>query len=299
MSSEVSAGEWAHPHIGRQAQPAYAAMSDGASTAMEDERELSFWDFLDLVNPLQHIPVVSTLYREITGDKISAPMRTLGGLLFAGPVGFVNGVVNGIVEEASDRDVGENFFALFGGGTEGDFDSPATASTKPPIDEQAALAVERPPAAAYSPPDISAPNKSSAHPEPERDTATAKAPLSGAAAVQAFLSDLGAADAGMHESAAADTNTTVLPAPVAPARFYALPVRTPKPATPIGSVAAVSATPQSALSGPVVHQPSPQEPAGPTAIAAPGEPTVTERMLEALEKYETMAKRRRAAGQGG
>ncbi|MDP6473864.1 MAG: hypothetical protein QF894_03030 [Alphaproteobacteria bacterium] len=29
-----------------------------------------FDDFLDLINPLQHIPIISTIYREITGDTI-------------------------------------------------------------------------------------------------------------------------------------------------------------------------------------------------------------------------------------
>ncbi len=300
MSNEVSAGEWAHPQVGRQAQAASAALSDEASAATQAERELSFWDFLDLVNPLQHIPVVSTLYREITGDEISAPMRTLGGFLFAGPIGFVNGFVNGIVEEASGRDVGENFFALFDGSTEGDFDSPATASAKPPIDDQAAFAVDRPPAAAFlSPTGAPTPDESGPRPEPERDAATANAPLSGAAALQAFLSDLGTASAGMRESAPTDTDTAVLHAPVAPARFYALPARTLRSAAPTGSAAPDSAVPEPALSGPVVHHVSPQEPAGAAAIAAPNEPTVTERMLEALEKYETMAERRRAGGQGG
>jgi hypothetical protein len=300
MSYEVSAGEFAHPRIGQPAQPASAALSDEASAAMQDERELSFWDFLDLVNPLQHIPVVSTLYREITGDEISAPMRTLGGLLFAGPVGFVNGIVNGIVEEASGRDVGGNFFAFFNGGTEGDLDSPATASAKPPIDDPAAVAVNRPPAAIFPPPaDTPTTDRPNARLEPKGDTTTANAPLSGTAALQAFLSDLGAAGVGMHESATAGTDTITRSAPVAPARFYALPARAAKPAVPIGSTAPDSAALGPDLSGLAGHQPSFQGSAVPAPTAAPDESMVADRMLEALQKYETMAERRRAAGQGG
>ncbi len=30
--------------------------------------EMSFWDFVDIVNPLQHVPVINTIYRELTGD---------------------------------------------------------------------------------------------------------------------------------------------------------------------------------------------------------------------------------------
>ncbi|MEP4884867.1 MAG: hypothetical protein ABJ215_00715, partial [Alphaproteobacteria bacterium] len=38
-----------------------------------------FSTLLDIVNPLQHIPLVSSLYREITGDEISPSARIVGG----------------------------------------------------------------------------------------------------------------------------------------------------------------------------------------------------------------------------
>ena len=40
---------------------------------------LTFGDVLDVINPLQHIPVVSTIYRAITGDEISPGARVAGG----------------------------------------------------------------------------------------------------------------------------------------------------------------------------------------------------------------------------
>ena len=52
-----------------------------------DGHPLTFGDALDLVNPLQHLPVVSTLYRKITGDVISPAMDLAGGALFGGPLG--------------------------------------------------------------------------------------------------------------------------------------------------------------------------------------------------------------------
>jgi hypothetical protein len=45
---------------------------------------------LDIINPLQHIPLVSNLYREITGDQISSSARILGGGLFGGPIGLTS-----------------------------------------------------------------------------------------------------------------------------------------------------------------------------------------------------------------
>jgi hypothetical protein len=38
-----------------------------------------FSTLLDIINPLQHIPLVSKLYREWTGDEINSPARMVGG----------------------------------------------------------------------------------------------------------------------------------------------------------------------------------------------------------------------------
>ena len=52
-----------------------------------DNHPLTFGDVLDLVNPLQHLPVVSTVYRKLTGDVITPAMDIAGGALFGGPIG--------------------------------------------------------------------------------------------------------------------------------------------------------------------------------------------------------------------
>ncbi len=38
----------------------------------------TFDDFIDVINPLQHLPIVSTLYRALTGDEISPQARAVG-----------------------------------------------------------------------------------------------------------------------------------------------------------------------------------------------------------------------------
>lgn len=48
----------------------------------------SFGDFIDMINPLHHIPVVGQVYRAVTGDQISDSARIAGGGLFAGPLGI-------------------------------------------------------------------------------------------------------------------------------------------------------------------------------------------------------------------
>ena len=63
--------------------------------------EIDFSDVMDVVNPLQHIPVVSSLYRNMTGDEISAPARIIGGTLFGGPIGAASSLANAVVAEHS------------------------------------------------------------------------------------------------------------------------------------------------------------------------------------------------------
>ena len=66
---------------------------------------LSFRDVLDLVNPLQHIPVVGYLYRKLTGDTIDPAIRIAGGALFGGPIGAVLSVGSMLMERGRDADV--------------------------------------------------------------------------------------------------------------------------------------------------------------------------------------------------
>ena len=77
--------------------------------------DFSFWDFIDIINPLQHIPLVSTAYRAITGDEIKAPARILGGAVFGGPLGAAFGVANAMTESATGGDIGETVTAFVSG----------------------------------------------------------------------------------------------------------------------------------------------------------------------------------------
>ena len=72
----------------------------------------TFFDFLDIINPLQHIPVVSTLYREFSGDEIAPAARIAGSTLFGGPVGFGFSLVNTAIESETGKDIGGHVMAL-------------------------------------------------------------------------------------------------------------------------------------------------------------------------------------------
>ena len=77
------------------------------------EDGFSFSDILDIVNPLQHIPIVATVYRALTGDEIAAGPRMVGGALFGGPVGAALATANAVIDESTGMDAGEHVLALF------------------------------------------------------------------------------------------------------------------------------------------------------------------------------------------
>lgn len=73
-----------------------------------------FGDLIDLVNPLQHIPGISIIYRHITGDKIDPGARLIGAGLFGGLGGATAAMVNIIVSDITGKDIGENIISAFG-----------------------------------------------------------------------------------------------------------------------------------------------------------------------------------------
>jgi hypothetical protein len=57
---------------------------DVASTTM------SFDDFVDMINPLEHIPVISSIYRACEGETISPVSRIAGDALYGGVMGLAS-----------------------------------------------------------------------------------------------------------------------------------------------------------------------------------------------------------------
>lgn len=70
-----------------------------------------FKDLIDIVNPLQHIPLVNIAYRSITGDEIKPSTRILGGALYGGFAGAAGSLVNVIAEHETGKDVAGNVMA--------------------------------------------------------------------------------------------------------------------------------------------------------------------------------------------
>ncbi|KAF0113496.1 MAG: hypothetical protein FD149_2121 [Rhodospirillaceae bacterium] len=99
-------------HIAGSHGPPHPAASSGHAKPFAEE-EASFWDFLDVINPLQHLPILSTLYRQVTGDEMGYAARMAGHALFGGPIGLVAAFIETAVEDTTGKDLGEHFVALF------------------------------------------------------------------------------------------------------------------------------------------------------------------------------------------
>lgn len=106
------------------------------SPGTEQDDGFGFADLLDIVNPLQHIPLVGTLYRNVTGDEIKPVSRIIGGGVFGGVAGLAGSAVNVIVEEETGRDVAGNVLAL----ALGDDDSPASRPARMALPDRPASA---------------------------------------------------------------------------------------------------------------------------------------------------------------
>jgi len=91
--------------------------------------DFSIGDLIDVMNPLQHIPIVSTLYRDITGDNVSPAANVMGGLIFGGPLGLLVASANAIfAQENNGKDMGQSILAAITGD---DAATPAIAATAP------------------------------------------------------------------------------------------------------------------------------------------------------------------------
>lgn len=86
---------------------ASSALDAAPPNSAKDEGGFGFFDLLDMINPLQHIPVVGTIYRAITGDEIRSISRIIGGAVFGGPLGAAGGLMTAVIEDGTGKEPGE------------------------------------------------------------------------------------------------------------------------------------------------------------------------------------------------
>ncbi len=99
--------------------PAPVATPAPATSSSDDIGDF-FHNLLEIVNPLQHLPVVSTLYRNLTGDKINTFDKIAGDTLYGGAIGFASSMADTLFEKITGKDVGDTVYSfLFGDSNEG------------------------------------------------------------------------------------------------------------------------------------------------------------------------------------
>ncbi|HWA91471.1 MAG TPA: hypothetical protein VG889_15650 [Rhizomicrobium sp.] len=127
-------------------------VQDAATVAPSAEpakpaHHFSFDDFLDIVNPLQHLPVVGTLYRAFSGDKIGTAEKIVGDGIYGGVWGLVSSVADAGFEAATGKNFGDTVLSFLTGHHEAPT-AVATQAAKPPavatpVDRRQALAAYR------------------------------------------------------------------------------------------------------------------------------------------------------------
>ncbi|HEY1877520.1 MAG TPA: hypothetical protein VGG66_08615 [Rhizomicrobium sp.] len=102
ISSPSPAAQVAAPASGAAANPDPTKPDEGF-----------FHHLLDVVNPLQHLPVIATIYRAITGEHIGAVERIAGDTLYGGLWGAVSSVADVAFEGITGKSVEDTVLSWF------------------------------------------------------------------------------------------------------------------------------------------------------------------------------------------
>lgn len=76
------------------------------------EESFGFGDIIDIINPLQHIPVVNHAYRSLTDDQIKPISEIVGGSIFGGATGGLTALANVLTKQATGKNITENITSL-------------------------------------------------------------------------------------------------------------------------------------------------------------------------------------------
>ncbi len=102
-------------------QAAKAPMAATSASPAPASHGITFRELLSDLNPLQHIPIIGTIYRAVTGDNIPETARTIGSLavsgLMGGPIGILTNLAFLAFEKATGVDpekIGQEILASLG-----------------------------------------------------------------------------------------------------------------------------------------------------------------------------------------
>lgn len=262
-----------------------APRASAAGLPLWSHGSFSFKDLLDIINPLQHLPVIGSIYRYLTGDEPSGGARIVGDSLYGGPIGLGVGLIStAFLTDSHGRDVGEQLLAdVFGSHDESP--SPATPALA------SAAAASAGPAAASS--HRLRPLLIPSHPVAMNHLFRSPPPAPPATPKQQFLAQQSRLQREIANHRGTDgtvLNNHPVPLELSSGLLPTFSSAAPPPARPAATAAGAS---------PAIRDPGParSRPPGAAALASnenakatsPAAPNpLAQQMLEALDKYEQL-----------
>jgi hypothetical protein len=281
--------------VAAAAVPAAAQAPPARSFWWKEASGFSFHDLLDIINPLQHLPVIGTVYRWLTGDEPGNVARVIGDGIYGGPIGLGTSLVTVALENKQGQDLGEQALTMLFGPGHGEPTTAVAAATPAP-------APEATPAASTGPPPAPATVIPDHPPIPLYGGVAQPVPArtsQNSAGLAAQAQNLAAA-----ASAAQNPSTTSSPAQSRAAQDFLAKAQAFQ--RQAGTQTAHPAAPPTALvplvlpPGSHPTQPAPNAATSAAAAAAPpatpGQPLdISQKMLDALDKYMRLEQQRKAA----
>lgn len=96
-----------------QPAPAVATTTDVAKAESGEKKESFFQHILDVINPLQHLPIIGTIYRAATGERLDPVEKIAGDALYGGLWGAVTAVADVAFEAITGKSVEDTVMAWF------------------------------------------------------------------------------------------------------------------------------------------------------------------------------------------
>lgn len=78
-----------------------------------EKKESFFQHILDVINPLQHLPIVGTIYRAATGERLDPVEKIAGDAIYGGLWGAVTAVADVAFEAITGKSVEDTVMAWF------------------------------------------------------------------------------------------------------------------------------------------------------------------------------------------
>ncbi len=91
------------------------ATAEVAKAESGEKKESFFQHILDVINPLQHLPIIGTIYRAATGERLDPVEKIAGDALYGGLWGAVTAVADVAFEAITGKSVEDTVMAWFKG----------------------------------------------------------------------------------------------------------------------------------------------------------------------------------------